>query len=144
MKFDFDKIVTRRNAHSAKWDAMEVATGVSASDGIAMWVADMDFEAPPAVKQALLEEVNRSVHGYYSNDISWREAMSEWLARHHDWQPDPDWIIPTPGVVSALGLILQAVSEKDDAVIVFSPVYHAFRKIILANQRNIHESPLVN
>lgn len=142
MKFDFDKVIDRRNTHSAKWDAMAVATGATADDAIAMWVADMDFEAPPAVKQALLEEVNRSVHGYYSNDNTWRTAMSNFLHRHHNWQPDPDTIIPTPGIVSALGLVLQTVSEKDDSVVVFSPVYHAFKKIIDANERVIYNHPL--
>lgn len=144
MKFDFDKVVNRRNTHSAKWDAMGAATGVTAKDGIAMWVADMDFEAPPAVKEALLEEVNRSVHGYYANDITWRTAMSNFLHRHHNWQPDPDHIIPTPGVVSALGMVLQAVSQKDDSVVVFSPVYHAFGKIIKANERQMFSHSLIN
>lgn len=144
MKFDFDKIVDRRNTHSAKWDAMGMATGVTADDAIAMWVADMDFEAPPAVKEALLKEVNRSVHGYYANDITWRTAMSDFLNRHHNWQPDPDHIIPTPGVVSALGMVLQAVSDKGDSVVVFSPVYHAFGKIIKANERQMFSHPLVN
>ncbi|MFK7901874.1 MAG: MalY/PatB family protein, partial [Nitratireductor sp.] len=143
MTFNFDKIINRRNTHSAKWDAMAQSTGVDGDDALAMWVADMDFEAPPAVKEALMEEVERSVHGYYAGDITWRTAMSNFLNRHHNWQPDPDWIVPTPGIVSALGLILQAVSEKNDSVVIFSPVYHAFEKIIKANERQVFQSPLV-
>ncbi len=144
MKFDFDKVIDRRNTHSAKWDAMGMATGATADDAIALWVADMDFEAPPAVKEALLEEVNRSTHGYYANDITWKTAMSDWLDRHHGYKPDPEWITPTSGVVSALGLILQAFTEKDDSVVVFSPAYHAFDKIIKANDRTIHNQPMIN
>lgn len=144
MKFDFDKVIDRRNTHSAKWDAMGLATGATADDAIALWVADMDFEAPPAVREALLEEVNRSTHGYYANDITWKTAMSDWLDRHHGYKPDPEWITPTSGVVSALGLILQAFTEKDDSVVVFSPAYHAFDKIIKANGRTIHNQPMIN
>jgi len=144
MHFDFDKVIDRRNTHSAKWDGMAAATGATADDAIAMWVADMDFEAPPEVKQALRAEVERSTHGYYTNDITWREAMSNWLDRQHGYKPDPDWITPTSGVVSALGLILQAFSEENDSVIVFSPAYHAFGKIIAANNRQIHNQPMIN
>jgi len=138
MKFDFDKVVDRRNTHSAKWDAMGIATGATADDAIAMWVADMDFEAPPEVKHVLRQEVERLTLGYYTNDKTWREAMSEWMDRHHGYKPDPDWITPTSGIGSALGLILQAFSEEGDAVIVFSPAYHAFYKYIKANNRQLH------
>ena len=68
-----------------------------------------------------MNEVDRSTHGYYANDITWREAMSDWLDRHHGYKPDPDWITPTSGIVSALGLILQAFTEEDDASLFFHP-----------------------
>ena len=144
MKFDFDKVIDRWNTHSSKWDGMEKAVGAKGKDAIAMWVADMDFESPPAVKEALLEEVQRSTHGYYTGDQGWREAMSSWLSRRHGWEPDPDWITPTPGVVSAIGLMLQAFSEENDHVVVFSPAYHAFGKIIAANNRRIHNQQMIN
>lgn len=143
MEFDFDKVVERRNTNSLKWDGMQARCGVSGDDAIALWVADMDFEAPPAVKQALAREVERSTHGYYYGDKSWRQAMSDWLSRRHGYAPDPDWITPTPGVVSGLGLILQAFSEPGDDIVVFSPVYHAFKTIIEANDRKIHNQQLV-
>jgi cystathionine beta-lyase len=143
MKFDFDKVIDRRNTHSAKWDRMGLACGLNAPDAIAMWVADMDFEAPPAAKQALLEEVNRSTHGYYASNAGWRQAQCDWLERRHGWKPDPAWLSTTPGIVSGLGLILQALTEPGDEVIVFSPAYHAFRLIIEANGRRIHNVPML-
>jgi cystathionine beta-lyase len=65
------------------------------------------------------------------------------MARRHDLQIDPSWVSPTPGIVSGLGLILQAVSASGDEVVVFPPAYHAFRKIILANERRILDVQLV-
>ena len=56
---------------------------------------------------------------------------------------DPAWVSPTPGIVSGLGLILQAVSAPGDEVVVFPPAYHAFRKIIVANERRILDAQLV-
>lgn len=143
MEFDFDRLIHRRNTHSAKWDRMAAACGVEEADAIPMWVADMDFAAPPAVTAALRAEVERATHGYYNANRSWREAQCDWLERRHGWRPDPDWLSTTPGIVSGLGLILQALTEPGDEVIVFSPVYHAFRIIIEANGRVIHNVPMI-
>lgn len=152
MPFDFDKLVDLRNSHSAKWDRIEAGTlwksrstptGPRARDAIPMWVADMDFVVPPPVTAALQAEVDRSVFGYYDTNASWREAVCDWLARRHGWRPDPDWVSTTPGVVSAIGLILQALTEPGDEIIVFSPAYHAFRYIIEANDRVIFNVPMI-
>ena len=141
--FDFDRVIDRRGTHASKWDMMAKLSGITAPDGIPMWVADMDFAAPPGVTAALTADVTRAVHGYYADTGSWAMAASEWLARRHSLKIDPAWVSPTPGVVSGLGLILQAVTEPGDEVVVFPPAYHAFRKIILANDRRIHDSQLV-
>ena len=63
--------------------------------------------------------------------------------RRHGLKIDPAWVSPTPGIVSGLGLILQAMSEPGDEVVVFPPAYHAFRRIILANERRILDAQLV-
>lgn len=141
--FDFDRVIDRRGTHATKWDSMAKLSGISATDGIPMWVADMDFAAPPGVTEALTADVNRAVHGYYADTGSWAAAASEWLARRHRLKIDPAWVSQTPGVVSGLGLILQAVTEPGDEVVVFPPAYHAFRRIIVANDRVIHDAQLV-
>ncbi|MBR1194091.1 MalY/PatB family protein [Bradyrhizobium sp. AUGA SZCCT0160] len=141
--FDFDRVINRRGTHASKWDMMAKNSGITAADGIPMWVADMDFAAPPGVTEALSTLVTRGVHGYYADTGSWAAALAEWMARRHDLAIDPAWVSPTPGVVSGLGLILQAVTEVGDEVVVFPPAYHAFRKIILANERRILDAQLV-
>ncbi|MEM9356474.1 MAG: aminotransferase class I/II-fold pyridoxal phosphate-dependent enzyme, partial [Pseudomonadota bacterium] len=67
----------------------------------------------------------------------------QWMANRHQVEFDPDWVSPTPGIVSGLGLILQAVSEPGDEVVIFPPGYHAFRRIITANDRKICDAELV-
>ena len=140
---DFDRIIERRGTHSSKWDNIEKLSGIAADDAIPMWVADMDFPAPAGVTDALHAELNRGVHGYYADNGSWANAACEWMANRHQIKFDPAWVSPTPGIVSGLGLILQAVSEPGDEVVVFPPGYHAFRKIILANERQICDAELV-
>lgn len=141
--FDFDRVIDRRNTHASKWDNMARLSGITAADAIPMWVADMDFAAPPGVTEALLAEVKRGTHGYYADTGSWAAALVDWVARRHGVTFDPAWVSPTPGIVSGLGLILQAVSQPGDEVVVFPPVYHAFRRIIPANERRILDAQLV-
>ncbi len=141
--FDFDRVIDRHNTHASKWDNMARLSGITAPDAIPMWVADMDFAAPPGVTAALLAEVNRGTHGYYADTGSWAEALVVFMAKRHGLKIDPAWVSPTPGIVSGLGLILQALSEPGDEVVVFPPAYHAFRKIIVANERRILDAQLV-
>jgi cysteine-S-conjugate beta-lyase len=141
--FDFDRVIERRGTHASKWDNIARLSGIEASDAIPMWVADMDFAAPPGVTAALLAETRRAVHGYYADTGSWAAALTDWMQRRHDLRLDPGWVTVTPGIVAGLGLILQALSAPGDEVVVFPPVYHAFRRIILANERRILDAPLV-
>jgi cystathionine beta-lyase len=142
--FDFDRVIERRGTHASKWDNMAKLSGITAPDAIPMWVADMDFAAPPGVTEALAAEVARATHGYYADTGSWAKACAEWLAKRHNLKIEPGWVSPTPGIVSGLGLILQALSEPGDEVVLFPPVYHAFRRIIPANDRRILDVELVN
>ena len=141
--FDFDRVIERRGTHSSKWDHIARLSGIKSADAIPMWVADMDFAAPPGVTEALSGELQCAVHGYYADTGSWAAALVDWMARRHGVKIDPAWVSPTPGIVSGLGLILQAVSAPDDEVVVFPPAYHAFRRIIRANERRILDAQLV-
>jgi cysteine-S-conjugate beta-lyase len=140
---DFDRVIERRSTHASKWDMMTKLSGIPAADGIPMWVADMDFAAPEGVTEALKATVDRGVHGYYADTGSWAEALAAWVARRHKLSIDPAWVSPTPGVVSGLGLILQALTEPGDEVVLFPPAYHAFRRIVVANDRRILDAQLV-
>ncbi|WP_118137455.1 MalY/PatB family protein [Oceanicella sp. SM1341] len=143
MSFDFDTVVDRRNTHSAKWDNLEQIYGVSPDEGLAMWVADMEFRAPDCVNEVLAEAVRHGVHGYYGADASYRAAIIGWMKRRHGWDVEKEWIHTAHGLVSGLALCLQAYTEPGDGVILFTPVYHAFHRIIRANDREVVQSPLV-
>lgn len=140
---DFDRCIERRGTNSSKWDKIKQLSGIEADDAIPMWVADMDFQAPAGVTEALRQEIERGVHGYYGDTGTWSAALCAWAAKRHHIEFDPAWISPTPGIVSGLGLIVQALSEPGDEVVVFPPAYHAFRRIISANDRAILDADLV-
>ena len=143
MSFNFDEVINRIGTHSSKWDTMEAKYGVSQKTGIPMWVADMDFRAPPAVQEALAGALDHGVHGYFGDDSQYRAALISWVKRRHQWEVEPDWIINTHGLGNAISLCIRSFSQPGDSVIVFSPVYHAFARIIKATDRRIVESELV-
>lgn len=140
--FDFDEIIDRRGTHCSKWDMMQPIFDVPAEDGIAMWVADMDFRPPPAVTDTLRAAIDHGVFGYFGDDRAYRAAIQGWMARRHGWEVDPDWIATSHGLVAGVALCLRAYTERGDGVILFTPVYHAFARIIKANDRVVVESPL--
>ncbi len=141
--FDFDEPIDRRRTHSVKWDMMEPYFGVPAEDGLAMWVADMDFRPPPAVMAALAREIETGVPGYFGDEKAYRAAIQGWMTRRHGWEIAPEWILTTHGLVAAVGMAVQAFTEPGDGVILFTPVYHAFARVIGANGRQVVESRLV-
>src|SRR5262245_63001890 len=112
--FDFDRVIERRGTHASKWDNMARLSGIEAPDAIAMWVADMDFAAPPGVTAALLAETERAVHGYYADTGSWAAALRDWMQRRHGLSLDPAWVSATPGIVAGLGLILRSEEHTSE------------------------------
>ena len=143
MTINFDEIIDRVNTHSDKWDTMQANYNVSPDDGIPMWVADMDFRPPQGVADAVEKMHAHGVYGYYGDDSSFRDALAGWMQRRHGWTVQPDWIVNTHGLVNALSLAVHAFTNVGDSVIIFSPVYHAFQRLIKANDRKVIESKLV-
>ena len=140
----FDEIIDRRNTHSSKWDNMEPNYGVSPNEGIAMWVADMDFKPPQCVADALKGMTDHGIYGYYGNDASYRAAICGWMSRRHNWAVDPASIFTTHGLVNGTALCVQTFTNPGDAVVIFTPVYHAFARVIKAAGRSVTECVLVN
>jgi len=140
---DFDKVIDRRGTNSVKWDRMEAYGGVSAEDGIAMWVADMDFRAADVLQEAVRGLLETANYGYFASDAPAIEAAAWWMAERHGWVADPDWISSTLGLGHAIALSLETFTEPGDGVVIFTPVYHEFAAKITAAGRRVHESPLV-
>lgn len=137
MKYDFDKIIPRRGTNSVKWD-------VAKEDGvIPMWVADMDFQAAPCIRQALKERMDHGVFGYTLVPNSYYESIISWFDRRHQWKIDRNWILYTSGVVPAISAIIKALTEPGDKVLVQTPVYNCFFSSIRNNGCTTAENALV-
>ncbi|MGH1457607.1 MAG: MalY/PatB family protein [Paracoccaceae bacterium] len=138
----FDEVIDRHGTHSSKWDMMEPLFGVPAADGIAMWVADMDFRPPSCVQEALERMLDHGVYGYYGDDASYRAAICWWMENRHNWRVDPAAIFTTHGLVNGTALCVDAFTEAGDGVVLMTPVYHAFAKVIKAAGREVIECKL--
>lgn len=136
----FDKVIDRTASESMKWVYPRRVLGVE--DALPLWVADMDFEAPPAVVEALRRRVEHGVFGYPIAPPSFFEAAVGWMKRRHGWTIEKDWIVMTPGIVPALNFIVRAFTRPGDPVIVQPPVYHPFYYAIENNGRRVVRSPL--
>jgi cystathionine beta-lyase len=121
--FDFDKRVERRGTGSVKWDLRD-------NDVIPMWVADMDFESPREVRDAIEKRARHGVYGYTAESDSLYKAVIDWVSRRHNWTTEREWIVFTPGVMPGIREILQVLTRPGDKVILQSPVYAPFFRAI--------------
>jgi cystathionine beta-lyase len=143
MTYEFDTVIDRRGTGNEKWDGMEARYGVSPSDGLAMWVADMEFLPPPAVNEALRTAAEQGVHGYPGALDSYYNSVVSWMERRHRWTVQPQWIVPTHGIVNAVNLAVQAFCKPGDKVIVQSPVYYPFFGAITSNGCEVFNNRLM-
>lgn len=139
---EFDAVIDRRGTHCVKWDMMEPIYGVPPEGGIAMWVADMEFRPPEVVRDALRRMIDHGVFGYFGDEGPYREAIRWWMEARHGWRVDPSWIFTTHGLVNGTAMCLDAFTEPGDAVVLTTPVYHAFARVIAAAGREVAERPL--
>ena len=139
---DFDTPINRIGTHSDKWDMMEPMFGVPADGGLAMWVADMDFRPPACVQASVEAMAAHGIYGYFGDEAAYKQAIGWWMHTRHGWTVDPDAIFTTHGLVNGTSLCLQAFTKPGDGVVLMSPVYHAFARIIKASGRRVVECKL--
>jgi cystathionine beta-lyase len=138
--YDFDSIIDRRGTSSLKWDYGARFAGTPGL--LPLWVADMDFAAPPEIVEALRERVDHGIFGYTLEPDSYFEAAAAWLERRHSWRVSRDWMLASPGVIPSLSAAILSLTEPGDGVVIQPPVYHPFAMRISENGRRVVSNPL--
>ena len=120
MTFDFDQPVERAGTDSQKWQKY------AGRDVLPLWVADMDFQSPPAILAALHRRVDHGLFGYARPVKSTTDSVVAAMESRYGWKIDPAWLIWLPGLVVGLNVTSQAFAETGDEVLSLAPVYPPF------------------
>lgn len=140
MIYSFDRLIGRQGTDCVKYDMLE-ERGLAA-DTIPLWVADMDFQAPPAVSRSLANIAEQNIYGYTFVSDNYRQSVLNWFGRRFDWRADPGSLMVVPGVVFAVSTSILAYTQEGDGVLIQEPVYHPFRAAIESNSRRTVVSEL--
>ena len=134
MGYDFDTKTDRRNSNSLKWDVLE--------NELPMWVADMDFQTAPEIREAISDRAEHGIFGYTILPDAWYEAYQYWWQQYHEFRIEKEWMIFCTGVVPAISSAVRKLTTPGENVLVQTPVYNIFFNSIVNNGRNVVESPL--
>ena len=140
MKYDFDKIIDRKGTGALKYDALKERYG--RDDLLPLWVADLDFETPNFITDAIRKRLDHSLFGYTITPAELWDTVAKWIYEHHEWKVRTEWLTFIPGVMKGVGAVINTFVKEDEKVIILPPVYHPFRLTPLGNEREVVYSPL--
>lgn len=140
-KYNFDKVIDRRGTGAIKLEALETMFGDA--DLLPLWVADMDFETPEFITDALRRRLDHSLFGYTVEPADYRPTIVKWIADHHGWDIRSEWMAYIPGIVKGIGMAINVFVGEDEKVIIQPPVYHPFRLTPEGNKRKVVFNPLI-
>lgn len=140
MKRNFDETVNRYQTNSLKYDFKK--ENHKPVDLLPMWVADMDFQVPFEVEEAVKKVAEHGIYGYSSCPDSYYRAVIEWFRKRFHTEIQKNWIVTTPGVVTAIGMAIRAFTKEQEGVMIQKPVYYPFEMMIKRNNRKVINCPL--
>lgn len=138
--YDFDKVISRENTDTVKYGLRKKLYGEE--DIIPLWVADMDFATAPEVQQALLERMQHPIYGYTMQSDRFYQSIQDWLLKRHQWKVEKEDIVTAHGIVPTLSLLVKALTERGDKVMIFPPIYPPFYQAVRGNHRTLVTAPL--
>ncbi len=139
---NFDKYIDRSVYPTLKWSKAFLTEYFGNPDAIPMSVADMDFEAPPAVIEKLKKRAAHGIYGYEYRPDSYFEAVIGWYRNRHNWNLEREHIEFSPSILSAIAILINQHSDEGDGIIVQPPVFFEFRMVIRDNRRKAVKNPL--
>ncbi|MEN6618207.1 MAG: PatB family C-S lyase [Rikenellaceae bacterium] len=138
--YNFNKVIERAGTSCVKYDSRKDV--FATEDLLPMWVADMDFQSPPAVIEAARRLCDHGIFGYTFRSESSIEAFMSWVAKRHNWQIKREWITSSPGIITALPIAIRAFTKEGDRILIQTPVYPPFHSIVKEHGRILLCSPL--
>ena len=137
-KYDFTTLPNRFGHHTYKWKEAETDREV-----LPAWIADMDFEVLPEIRQTVHDYAEQLVYGYTYASDGLIEAVQSWEEKQHGYRFDKDALVFIEGVVPAISTAIQAFTKEGQAVLINTPVYPPFARSIKLNNRRLITNSLV-
>ena len=137
-KYDFTTLPNRFGHHTYKWKEVETDRQV-----LPAWIADMDFEVLPEIRQTVHDYAEQLVYGYTYASDGLIEAVQNWEEKHYGYRFDKDALVFIEGVVPAISTAIQAFTKEGEAVLINTPVYPPFARSIKLNNRRLITNSLV-
>ncbi|EGP5146072.1 pyridoxal phosphate-dependent aminotransferase [Enterococcus faecium] len=138
----FDTAINRKGTYCTQWDYVEDRFGEA--DLLPFTISDTDFMVPEEVLETLKERMNHPVFGYTRwNHHELKEAIKQWYQSRFDTLLEEEWIMYTPTVIYAVSTLIQMLTKKGEGVVLQTPAYDAFFKVIQDNDRLLVENPLI-
>ncbi len=135
MAFDFNQ-PARFGTDSVKWNRYAGRD----IDVLPLWIADMDFAAPPAIVEALQQRVARASFGYAEPWPSLIDTVCRYLHEKFNWLIEPPWLVWLPGLVTGLNVACRSI---DGSVFSTTPVYPPFLSAPALSGKELTTAPLV-
>ena len=126
MKYDFETLIDRSTHGSGKWEAMREKNPATKEGVVPFSVADMELKNAPEIAEGLKQYMDTHILGYTGPTQEYRETVCAWMKGQHGWDVDPESIVCTCGVVSALFVMVKAFCQPGDGIILMPPVYYPF------------------
>ena len=137
-KYDFTTLPNRFGHHTYKWKEAETDRQV-----LPAWIADMDFEVLPEIRQTVHDYAEQLVYGYTYASDGLIEAVQDWEENQHGYTFDKEALVFIEGVVPAISIAIQAYTKEGEAVLINTPVYPPFARSIKLNNRKLIANSLL-
>ncbi|MCE4049787.1 MULTISPECIES: MalY/PatB family protein [Bacillaceae] len=142
MTYSFDRITKRTGTYCTQWDYIEDRFGEA--DLLPFSISDTDFQTPQEVSKALSRRLEHGIFGYTRwNHQEFKEAVQKWYRERFSAEPQQDWIVYSPSVIYTIAKLIHVLTDDEDHVVIQTPAYDAFFKMITDNNRRISANPLV-
>ena len=138
--YNFDKIVDRKGTGALKLELRQKAFG--RTDLLPLWIADMDFETPAFIIDAMRKRLEHPIFGYTAMPNEYWETVINWVHARHGWTIKREWMSFIPGIVKGIGMVVNVFVRPEEKVIIQPPVYHPFRLVPQGNNRTVVYNPL--
>lgn len=135
------KEITKTVLPRMKWDYEKERTGYD--DLLSLGTADMDFESPQPILDAIIEIARGGHLGYPYIPDAFYDAVQAHFMELSSWKMDAKKCVSANvGIYMGAWNAFDALTSPEDKIVILTPVHFCFKQMITMNHRKVIECPL--